>query len=129
MEKVKWIKDEKGIVVTEDEKIRERWKQYYCTLMNEGAMGADEQRKGRVAVGGVEEVIVGEVERALRKMKSGRAVGPDDIPMEVWKLVGSKASIWLQDLFNRMLVGDSMPEEWIVSGLVPLYNGGCAGMQ
>jgi len=91
--------------------------------MNEGAMGAEEQNTGRVAVGGVEEVTVGEVERALRKMKSGRAVGPDDIPMEVWKLVGSKASVWLKDLFNRMLVGDSMPEEWRVSSLVPLYKG------
>ena len=37
--------------------------------MNEGAMGSEEQRRGRVVVGGLEDVTVGEVERALRKMK------------------------------------------------------------
>ena len=51
----------------------------------------------------VEEVSFGEVERALRKMKVGKSVGPDGIPMEVWKIVGDKAITWLQRLFNKML--------------------------
>ena len=30
-----------------------------------------------------------EVKRALKRMKSGKAVSPDDIPVEVWKCLES----------------------------------------
>ncbi|KAK3516229.1 hypothetical protein QTP70_006376 [Hemibagrus guttatus] len=36
-------------------------------------------------------------------MKSGKAVGPDDIPVEVWKCVGEAAVEFLTSLFNRVL--------------------------
>ena len=123
VEKVKWVKDEQGSVIVEEGKIRERWEQYFCTLMNEGAVGSDEQMKETVLRRGVKEVTVEELERALRNMKRGKAVGPDEIPVEVWRLMGRSASCWLKDLFNRMLAGEPMPKEWRVSALVPLYKG------
>ena len=45
------------------------------------------------------------------------------IPIEVWKLVGDKATVWLQRLFNKMLAGEEMPGEWRESWIVPLYKG------
>ena len=36
-----------------------------------------------------------EVKEALRKMKSGKAVGPDSIPVEVWKSLGKECIDWL----------------------------------
>ncbi|KAK3530982.1 hypothetical protein QTP70_007794 [Hemibagrus guttatus] len=36
-------------------------------------------------------------------MKSGKAVGPDDIPVEVWKCLGEAAVEFLASLFNRVL--------------------------
>ena len=33
-------------------------------------------------------IRVSEVEIALRKMESGKVVGPDGIPIEVWKCLG-----------------------------------------
>lgn len=33
----------------------------------------------------VQKISKEEVRLALKRMKSGKAVGPDDIPMEVWK--------------------------------------------
>ncbi|KAK3532216.1 hypothetical protein QTP86_009486 [Hemibagrus guttatus] len=36
-------------------------------------------------------------------MKSGKAVGPDDIPVEVWKCLGEAAVEFLANLFNRVL--------------------------
>ena len=64
-----------------------------------------------------------EVDKALRRTKSGKAVGPDRIPIEVWKLLGMRGVSWLTRLFNRMLKGESMPEEWRTSYVVPLYKG------
>ncbi|KAK3559201.1 hypothetical protein QTP86_005197 [Hemibagrus guttatus] len=49
-------------------------------------------------------------------MKSGKAVGPDDIPVEVWKCLGEAAVEFLTSLFNRVLENlekayDRMPRE------------------
>ncbi|KAK3512660.1 hypothetical protein QTP70_020880 [Hemibagrus guttatus] len=45
-------------------------------------------------------------------MKSGKAVGPDDIPVEVWKCLGEAAVEFLTSLFKRVLESERMPEEW-----------------
>ncbi|KAK3560310.1 hypothetical protein QTP86_006301 [Hemibagrus guttatus] len=45
-------------------------------------------------------------------MKSGKAVGPDDIPVEVWKCLGEATVEFLTSLFNRILESEKMPEEW-----------------
>ncbi|KAK3505707.1 hypothetical protein QTP70_020510 [Hemibagrus guttatus] len=36
-------------------------------------------------------------------MKRGKAVGPGDIPVEVWKCLGAAAVEFLTSLFNRVL--------------------------
>ncbi|KAK3550114.1 hypothetical protein QTP86_020669 [Hemibagrus guttatus] len=55
-------------------------------------------------------------------MKSGKAVGPDDIPVEVWKCLGEAAVEFLASLFNRVLESEKMPEEWRRSVLVPIFK-------
>ncbi|KAK3545654.1 hypothetical protein QTP70_009556 [Hemibagrus guttatus] len=55
-------------------------------------------------------------------MKSGKAVGPDDILVEVWKCLGEAAVEFLTNLFNRLLESERMPEEWRSSVLVPIFK-------
>ncbi|KAK3570097.1 hypothetical protein QTP86_010973 [Hemibagrus guttatus] len=55
-------------------------------------------------------------------MKSGKAVGPDDIPVEVWKCLGEAAVEFLTSLFNRVLESERMPKEWRRSVLVPIFK-------
>ncbi|KAM2872431.1 hypothetical protein FF1_019947 [Malus domestica] len=64
-----------------------------------------------------EEVVV-----ALKKMKHRKAVGPYDIPIEVWKVLGETGITWLTDLFNKILKMKKMPNEWRTSTLVPIYK-------
>ena len=52
-------------------------------------------------------------------MKCGKAVGPDDIPGEVWKYLREVAEDFLTRLFNRIMETDKMPDEWRKSVLVP----------
>ncbi|KAK3570621.1 hypothetical protein QTP86_023816, partial [Hemibagrus guttatus] len=63
-----------------------------------------------------------EVRKALKRMKSGKAVGPDDIPVEVWKCLGEAAVEFFTSLFNRVLESERMPEEWRRSVLVPVFK-------
>ena len=62
------------------------------------------------------------IKNALRRMKKGKAVGPDELPVEVWKCMGEMRIEFLTRLFNRLLMGGRMPEEWRRSVLIPIYK-------
>ncbi|KAK3541252.1 hypothetical protein QTP86_017942, partial [Hemibagrus guttatus] len=106
----------------EMESAQRRWKEYFEELMNE-----ENEREKRVeGVNSVEQKVdkikKDEVRKALKRMKSGKAVGPDDIPVEVWKCLGEAAVEFLASLFNRVLESERMPEEWRRSVLVPMFK-------
>ncbi|KAK3571136.1 hypothetical protein QTP86_001915 [Hemibagrus guttatus] len=60
-------------------------------------------RDGKDVQQEVDKIRKDEVRKALKRMKSGKAVGPDDIPVEVWKCLGEAAVEFLASLFNRVL--------------------------
>ncbi|KAK3537058.1 hypothetical protein QTP70_000277 [Hemibagrus guttatus] len=122
MQQVRVIKDRDGRVLTSEESVQRRWKEYFEELMNE-----ENEREKRVeGVNSVEQKVdkirKDEVRKALKRMKSGKAVGPDDIPVEVWKCLGEAAVEFLANLFNRVLESERMPEEWRRSVLVPIFK-------
>ncbi|KAK3529995.1 hypothetical protein QTP86_009381 [Hemibagrus guttatus] len=92
----------------------------------EELMNDENEREKRVeGVNSVEQKVdkirKDEVRKALKRMKSGKAVGPDDIPVEVWKCLGEAAVEFSTSLFNRVLESERMPEEWR-SVLVPIFK-------
>ena len=60
--------------------------------------------------------------RRLKRMKGGKAMGPDFIPIEVWRGLGNIAIVWLIKLFNLFFRANKMPEEWRQSILVPIFK-------
>ncbi|KAK3550531.1 hypothetical protein QTP70_000024 [Hemibagrus guttatus] len=103
VQQVRVIKDGDGRVLTSEESVQRRWKEYFEELMNE-----ENEREKRVeGVNSVEQKVdkirKDEVRKALKRMKSGKAVGPDDIPVEVWKCLGEAAVEFLANLCNRVL--------------------------
>ncbi|KAK3517427.1 hypothetical protein QTP70_010672 [Hemibagrus guttatus] len=122
VQQVRVIKDRDGRVLTSEESVQRRWKEYFEELMNE-----ENEREKRVeGVNSVEQKVdkirKDEVRKALKRMKSGKAVGPDDILVEVWKCLGEAAVEFLTSLFNRVLESERMPEEWRRSVLVPIFK-------
>ena len=63
-----------------------------------------------------------EVKNALRRIKKGKVVGPDELPVEIWKCMGNMGIEFLTRLFNRLLMGERMPEEWRRNVLIPIYK-------
>ena len=49
-------------------------------------------------------------------------VAPDELPVKVWKCMGKMGIEFLTRLFNRLLMGERMPEEWRRSVLIPIYK-------
>jgi len=63
-----------------------------------------------------------EIKEAMRKMPNGKAEGPDQIPVEVWKCLHEEGLEWLTELFNVIFRIAKMPEEWRSSTVIPLYK-------
>ena len=51
-----------------------------------------------------------EVEEALKRMKGGKALGPDEVPIEVWRVLGDVAIVWLTKLFNHIFRSNKSPK-------------------
>jgi hypothetical protein len=100
---IKCIKDGTDQLLVKDEEIKDRWQEYFDRLFN----GEDENPTielddsfydtNRRFVRRIQET---EIEKALKRMKRGKAMGPDGIPMEVWRYLGARAIVWLAKLFN-----------------------------
>ncbi|XP_026498876.1 uncharacterized protein LOC113402778 [Vanessa tameamea] len=103
---IKCMKNEAGKVLCRDEEIKERWKIYFEKLMNE-----ENDWNG----------ILQEAQQ-LKSMKNGKALGPDDIPVEVWKVLKTDGYMWLTLFFNKLLHEETIPQEWCSSSLVPIFK-------
>ena len=55
-------------------------------------------------------------------MGESKAIGPDDIPIKVWRGLGEEGIHWFTSLFNVILRSSKMPEEWRVNTLIPLFK-------
>ena len=119
---VRVIKDADGSLLTSEDSVLRRWKCYFEDLMN-----VENERENRlddveIVEREVEGISMDEVRRAVKKMKKGKAVGPDDIPVEAWLCLGEMGVRFLFRLFNRILNGEKMPTEWRRSILIPIFK-------
>ena len=104
-----------------DEDIRERWGQYFNWLMNEEnpRVETEEREPNQGLTAPINEA---ETERALKGMKSGKAVGSDEIPAEVWTCLGWFGVVTLCKLFNSIMITETIPSAWRDSVLVPIFK-------
>jgi len=118
----KLIKDENGRILSKDSEIRERWKQYFEKLMNEENPRTPREWNRPVKEAQVEDISEGEVSRALGKMKNGKAVGPDNISSEAWKVLGQLRTLYLTSKLNEIMEREKIPAEWRKSTLIPVFK-------
>jgi hypothetical protein len=52
-----------------------------------------------------------EVKDALKRMKGGKVMGPNGIPIEVWRSLGDIVIVLLTKLFNLIFQSNKMPDE------------------
>ena len=119
---VRVFKDENGNVMVNSETMLKRWKEYFKKLINEENNRDPRKEETEVVNEEVNCVSREELNNALRKMKKGKAVGPDELPVEVWKCIGEMEIKFLNILFNRLLLGERMLKKWRRSVLIPFYK-------
>jgi hypothetical protein len=88
---VKCIKDATERLLTKDEDIKNRWQEYFDKLFNEDSgsssieLGISSDDLNRQFVCRIQE---SEVKDALKRKKGGKVMGPDGMPIEVWRSLG-----------------------------------------
>ena len=93
---VKCIKDERENLLVMEDEIRHRWQEYFDKLFNGDNTNTTFQLDdsfddtNRRFVRGIQE---SEVREALKRMKRGKTMGPDGIPIEVWRCLGDSYSM------------------------------------
>ncbi|XP_075093167.1 uncharacterized protein LOC142177455 [Nicotiana tabacum] len=127
LDQVRCIKDEDGKVLLGDDQIKRRWQTYFHKLLNEEGdqdivLGELRNADSPHELSDYRDIEVDEVMEAMRKMRRGRATGPDEIPVELWRCVGRAGVEWLIKLLNVISKTNRMPEEWRWSTMVPLYK-------
>ena len=122
VQQVRMMKDKDGKVLTDEESVLRILKEYYKGLMNEENERERRENDGERVNLEVEKISKEEVRENMKRMKNGKAVGPDDIPVEVWKCLGEIALEFLTKLYNRTMESERMPEEWRDSILIPIFK-------
>jgi hypothetical protein len=68
-----------------------------------------------------------ELRKAVRRFKDGKAVGPDEIPIEYWKIVLNSCSHgahWLLNFCNSVWLGRRVPDSWHLQQVVMIFKKG-----
>jgi hypothetical protein len=65
-----------------------------------------------------------EAERALKFSKNNKAAGPGGIPTELLKYGGKNVITFLMDLFNEILAGEDILQEWKFAYMYCIYKKG-----
>ncbi|VDP02162.1 unnamed protein product [Heligmosomoides polygyrus] len=84
IEKFVGINDESGHLLTDRKKALKRWRDYFGEISTTEFPHPAIPSVASVH-GPVHKITVEETEAALKKMKPGKATGPDDLAADVWK--------------------------------------------
>ncbi len=70
----------------------------------------------------VRRIKMAERKHTWRRMKTGKTLGPDKIPIEFWKYLDDMGVGWLTNIFKKILNVTKMPGEWRRSTLILIYK-------
>ncbi len=117
-----------GAIVGKNEEIREVWKSHFKNVMNESMGGRAEVTTMGIKIhderphaqGRLDQ---GEIVKAIKKLKLGKAPGPDGITAEMLKYGGKIVVDWMMWICNLAWKQSKVPEDWRKAIVVPLYKG------
>ena len=96
------------------------WKGYFVTLLNRR-----HQRKQLAVMQPtqvpIENITETEVKKQLDEMASNKARGPDDLPVQVIKLLKDTGAKWITSCFRKIVI-EGTPQDWRKSKFTLIYQ-------
>ncbi|EYC19244.1 hypothetical protein Y032_0025g1263 [Ancylostoma ceylanicum] len=102
VEKFFGVNDEHGQLITDRRKAAERWYDYFEKISAE-ELSQPPTPQLPPTYGPIQPIIVDETVAALKRMKSGKATGPDDVAAELWNSRHWNSVEWLTAFFNKVV--------------------------
>ncbi len=117
-----FVNSSEGVLVTNPEGIKKRWKEYFEALLNEENPFDGDLPLVPKSSENAEMISEEEVERALKKMKSGKSVGPDELSTDMLKALGRPGIKWITRIMRVVWQQQRIPDDWRTSVLVPIFK-------
>ncbi|VDL75520.1 unnamed protein product [Nippostrongylus brasiliensis] len=115
------VKSATGSVLRGPAEVKSRWEEYFKGLLNE-EFPRESVRDAEPVEGPMQLWTAEEVQKAVMKMKVGKAVGPDRVPVEIWNALGGYGIGRLTRFLNKITAEGRMPEAWRDSFIVPIFK-------
>jgi hypothetical protein len=106
------VKDERGDLLADPQKILTRWKNYFCQILNVQGPGGIKQTEIHTAEPFVPKPTAAEFEVAIRKTKRYKAPGSDQIPAELIQAQGETLHSEIHILIMLMWNKEELPHQW-----------------
>jgi hypothetical protein len=116
------VKDERGDLLADPHKILNRWKNYFCELLNVYGAGGVRQTELHTAEPFVPEPSASEVEVAIGKLKRYKSPGVDQIPAELIQAGGETLRSEIHKLIRLIWSKEELPHQWKESIVVPIHK-------
>jgi hypothetical protein len=98
------VKDERGHLLVDPQKMLNRWKNYFCQLLNEHGVDGVRQTEMHAAEPYVPGPSASEVEVAVGKLKRYKSPGVDQIPGKLAGLI----KMCVSETYSTLCVGKNL---------------------
>jgi hypothetical protein len=128
--KLTWQKTRGGDLLADPHKILNRWKNYFCQLLNIHGAGGVRQTEMHTAEPFVPEPSASEAEVALGKLKRYKSPGVDPILAELIQARRETLRSEIHNLTKLIWNKEESPHQWIELIVVPTHKkGDCSHYQ
>lgn len=120
-------KNKEGNLISNEEEVVERWKEYFDELLNEGAEGMEEgsqQDEIETLKEEIEQPTKEEIYNIIETLKNNKSPGHNGITAENIKAGGKLLKEKIYELMGDIYTQEAMPQAWNKATIVPLYKKG-----
>ena len=116
------IKDSAGNILTDENEILSRWREYFEDLLN--PVKASTRDTQKVTHLGDEEVFTAAEVATDKGIKSGKAAGEDEIKPEMLKALTGEGILWLMPVCQVGWKLGKTPRDWQADVILPIFKKG-----
>ncbi|CAM4881326.1 unnamed protein product [Rotaria socialis] len=122
--KIGTIKDKQGRDLMEKEDIKKRWREYTEELYKKDTQSIDENDGSTIEL--EPDILESEIKWALECIANNKAPGIDEIPAELFKILGDDAVKILLAICQQIWKTQQWPKDWKRSIYIPIPKKGSA---
>lgn len=124
---IKQVKGKNNEIITDDQEIMQRWKEYFNELLNNHQY-RQEDREEEIEFTEhyerLEPITIEEIEESIKKLKRGKSAGHDRISPEMIINLGKYGKELLLKIFNEAWEKAIVPDDWKIGVLIPIHKKG-----